>query len=31
MPLSARISGQIKDVFVIEGQVVHAGDVLVTT
>ncbi len=30
MPLSARISGQIKDVFVIEGQVVHAGDVLVT-
>jgi membrane fusion protein (multidrug efflux system) len=30
MPLSARISGQIKDVLVIEGQVVHAGDVLVT-
>jgi len=30
MPLSARITGQIKDVFVIEGQVVHAGDVLVT-
>jgi membrane fusion protein (multidrug efflux system) len=30
MPLSARISGQIKGVFVIEGQVVHAGDVLVT-
>ena len=30
MPLSARISGQIKDVFVIEGQIVHAGDVLVT-
>jgi membrane fusion protein (multidrug efflux system) len=30
MPLSARISGQIKDVFVIEGQVVHVGDVLVT-
>ena len=30
MPLSARISGQIKDVFVIEGQVLHAGDVLVT-
>src|SRR5258707_12683261 len=30
MPLSARISGQIKDDFVIEGQVVHAGDVLVT-
>jgi membrane fusion protein (multidrug efflux system) len=30
MPLSARINGQIKDVFVIEGQVVHAGDVLVT-
>jgi membrane fusion protein (multidrug efflux system) len=30
MPLSARISGQIKQVHVIEGQVVHAGDVLVT-
>ena len=30
MPLSARINGQIKDVFVIEGQAVHAGDVLVT-
>jgi membrane fusion protein, multidrug efflux system len=30
MPLSARIAGQIKDVFVIEGQVVRAGDVLVT-
>src|SRR5258708_6683152 len=30
MPLSVRISGQIKDVFVIEGQVVHAADALVT-
>jgi membrane fusion protein, multidrug efflux system len=30
MPLSARISGQISEVHVIEGQVVHAGDVLVT-
>jgi membrane fusion protein, multidrug efflux system len=30
MPLSARISGQISDVHVIEGQVVHAGDALVT-
>jgi membrane fusion protein (multidrug efflux system) len=30
MPLSARISGQVKDVHVIEGQLVHAGDVLVT-
>jgi membrane fusion protein (multidrug efflux system) len=30
MPLSARISGQIKEVYVIEGQLVHAGDVLVT-
>jgi membrane fusion protein, multidrug efflux system len=30
MPLSARISGQISEVDVIEGQVVHAGDVLVT-
>jgi membrane fusion protein (multidrug efflux system) len=29
MPLSARISGQISDVHVIEGQVVHAGDILV--
>ena len=29
MPLSARISGQISEVHVIEGQVVHAGDVLV--
>jgi membrane fusion protein (multidrug efflux system) len=30
MPLSARISGQISEVHVIEGQVVHAGDILVT-
>jgi len=30
MPLSARISGQISEVHVIEGQVVHAGDALVT-
>jgi len=30
MPLSARISGQIKEVHVIEGQLVHTGDVLVT-
>lgn len=30
MPLSARISGYIADVHVIEGQLVHAGDVLVT-
>ena len=30
MPLSARINGHIKEVRVIEGQVVHAGDVLVT-
>lgn len=30
MPLSARISGQIKEVHVIEGQLVHANDVLVT-
>ena len=30
MPLSARIDGHIKDVYVIEGQLVHAGDVLVT-
>jgi membrane fusion protein (multidrug efflux system) len=29
MPLSARISGQVFDVKVIEGQLVHAGDVLV--
>lgn len=29
MPLSARISGQVETVNVIEGQVVHAGDVLV--
>ena len=30
MPVSARISGQIKEVHVIEGQLVHANDVLVT-
>ncbi|HVH86335.1 MAG TPA: HlyD family secretion protein [Terriglobales bacterium] len=30
MPLSARISGQIKEVRVIEGQLVHVNDVLVT-
>ena len=30
MPLSTRINGQIKDVYVVEGQLVHAGDVLVT-
>jgi membrane fusion protein, multidrug efflux system len=30
MPLSARINGHIKEVYVIEGQLVHAGDVLVT-
>jgi multidrug resistance efflux pump len=30
MPLSARINGQISEVHVIEGQVVHAGDILVT-
>jgi membrane fusion protein (multidrug efflux system) len=30
MQLSTRINGQIKDVHVIEGQLVHAGDVLVT-
>jgi membrane fusion protein, multidrug efflux system len=30
MPLSARINGQIKDVYVSEGQLVHAGEVLVT-
>jgi membrane fusion protein (multidrug efflux system) len=29
MPLSARISGQVQEVRVIEGQVVHAGDVLI--
>jgi membrane fusion protein, multidrug efflux system len=29
MPLSARISGQVLEVQVIEGQLVHAGDVLV--
>jgi membrane fusion protein (multidrug efflux system) len=30
MQLSTRITGQIKDVYVVEGQLVHAGDVLVT-
>jgi membrane fusion protein, multidrug efflux system len=30
MQLSARISGQVADVPVIEGQIVHAGDVVVT-
>jgi membrane fusion protein (multidrug efflux system) len=30
MQLSTRINGQIKDVFVVEGQLVHAGDALVT-
>jgi membrane fusion protein (multidrug efflux system) len=30
MPLSARISGQVAEVPVIEGQIVHAGDVVVT-
>src|SRR6202050_5286241 len=30
MPLSARISGYVLEVPVIEGQLVHAGDVLVT-
>jgi membrane fusion protein, multidrug efflux system len=30
MPLSAKISGQIEEVHVIEGQLVHANDVLVT-
>lgn len=30
MPISARIGGHVLDVRVIEGQVVHAGDVLVT-
>ncbi len=29
MPLSAKISGQVQQVNVVEGQVVHAGDVLV--
>jgi len=29
MPLSARINGQVLEVHVIEGQLVHAGDVLV--
>jgi membrane fusion protein, multidrug efflux system len=29
MPLSARTSGQVKQVNVVEGQLVHAGDVLV--
>jgi membrane fusion protein, multidrug efflux system len=30
MPLSARINGQVLEVPVIEGQIVHAGDVLVS-
>ena len=30
MQLSTRINGQIKDVYVVEGQLVHAGDLLVT-
>jgi membrane fusion protein (multidrug efflux system) len=30
MQLSTRINGQIKDVYVVEGQLVHAGDTLVT-
>jgi membrane fusion protein (multidrug efflux system) len=30
MQLSTRINGQIKDVYVVEGQLVHAGDVLAT-
>jgi multidrug resistance efflux pump len=30
MPVSARIKGNIKDVYVSEGQLVHAGEVLVT-
>ena len=30
MPLSARINGQVLDAPVIEGQIVHAGDVLVS-
>jgi len=29
MPFSARINGQVQEVLVIEGQLVHAGDVLV--
>ena len=30
MQLSTRINGQIKDVYVVEGQLVHAGDILVS-
>jgi len=30
MPLSAKISGQVHEALFIEGQIVHAGDVLVT-
>ena len=30
MQLSTRINGQIKDVYVVEGQLVHAGDLLVS-
>lgn len=30
MPLSARISGQVQQVQVVEGQLVHSGDVLLT-
>jgi multidrug resistance efflux pump len=30
MPVSARINGNIKDLYVSEGQLVHAGEVLVT-
>ena len=30
MQLSTRINGQIKEVYVVEGQLVHAGDALVT-
>src|SRR5580692_6313768 len=30
MPLSARISGQVLEAPIIEGQIVHAGDVLVS-
>src|SRR5580704_13406482 len=30
LPLSPRINGQIKEVHVVEGQLVHAGEVLVT-
>ena len=30
MELGTRINGQIKDVYVVEGQLVHAGDALVT-